>query len=76
MDAEGLAYFRARLGQARRDVEHGLSLTLSHFRSAEAQQRALEILQFKLDVLWSMLDAMYLAYVVGMPPYQAVEEEA
>lgn len=74
VEADGLAYFRARLGQARRDVEHGLALTLNHFRSAEAQQRAMRVLQFKLDVLWSMLDAMYLAYIIGMPPYQAVRD--
>ena len=29
------------------------------------QQRALEILQFKLDILWSMLDAMQIAYGIG-----------
>lgn len=33
-----------------------------------------DILQFKLDVLWSMADAMYLAYVNDMPPYFNVEK--
>ena len=61
----GLAYFRNRLSQARRDVEHGLALTLDHFKTREQQERALEILQFKLDVLWSMLDSMQTAY--GLP---------
>ena len=32
---------------------------------ATQQERALEILQFKLDVLWAMLDAMQLAYGIG-----------
>ena len=41
---------------------------------SEQQARALEILQFKLDVLWSMLDAMYLAYVLEMPPYFSVDQ--
>ena len=36
----------------------------------------MQILQFKLDVLWSMLDAMYLAYVLEMPPYFTVKEES
>ncbi len=31
IDAEGYGYFRRRLGEARRDVEHGLSLTLDRF---------------------------------------------
>ena len=65
IEVHGLEYFRSRLAQARRDVDHGLALTLAHFRTREQQERALEILQFKLDVLWSMLDAMQMAY--GLP---------
>ncbi len=67
--AEGYQYFRQRLSEARRDVEHGLAITLEHFRSRAEQERALAILQFKLDVLWTMLDAMWLAYVDERPPY-------
>ncbi len=74
MDPGGLEYFQKRLGEAHRDVEHVLAITLAEFTSAEQQQRALEIVQFKLDVLWSMLDAMYLAYVLDMPPYFSAEE--
>lgn len=59
---EGLQYFRSRLSQARRDVEHGLSVTLDYFRTRAQQERALEILQFKLDVLWALLDAVHAAY--------------
>jgi pyrroloquinoline-quinone synthase len=50
-------------------VEHGLAITLDHFRSREQQIRATEILQFKLDILWSMLDAIWLAYIDHKPPY-------
>src|SRR5882762_5142228 len=58
---------RARLRRrslARRDVEFALALTLDRFRTRAAQERALEVLQFKLDVLWQMNDAMALAYGV------------
>ena len=65
IDASGYAYFRRRLGEARRDVEHGLEVTLEHFRTRPEQERALDILQFKLDILWSMLDAMQIAYGIG-----------
>ena len=65
IDQSGYAYFRKRLSEARRDVEHGLRVTLDHFRTREQQQRALDILQFKLDILWSMLDAMQIAYGIG-----------
>lgn len=72
IDADGYQYFRNRLTEARRDVEHGLAITLDHYRTREAQERMLEILQFKLDVLWSMLDAMSMAYELGRPPYHTV----
>jgi pyrroloquinoline-quinone synthase len=62
IDPAGLHYFRSRISLAQRDVEHGLQVTLDHFTSREQQERALEILQFKLDVLWSMLDAIDKAY--------------
>ncbi len=66
IDDTGLAYFRSRLPLAQRDVEHGLKVTLAHFRTRHAQQRALDILQLKLDILWSMLDAIQLRY--GLSP--------
>jgi pyrroloquinoline-quinone synthase len=69
IDPAGLAYFRKRVSQASRDVEHGLAITLDHFQTRPQQERAIEILQFKLDVLWCMLDAMYLAYIENRPPY-------
>ncbi len=69
IEPEGLSYFRKRVSQANRDVEHGLAITLDHFTTRAQQERALGILQFKLDVLWTMLDAMYLAYIDNKPPY-------
>jgi pyrroloquinoline-quinone synthase len=62
IDPAGLEYFRTRIPLAARDVEHGLKVTLACFRTREAQDRALEILQFKLDILWSMLDAIQLRF--------------
>jgi pyrroloquinoline-quinone synthase len=65
IDAEGYGYFRKRLDEARRDVEFALRFTLDHYVTRAQQERALEILQFKLDVLWSMLDAMAFNYGIG-----------
>ncbi len=64
IDADGLAYFRNRVSQARRDVEQGLEITLTHFNTRPLQERALEVLQFKLDILWAMNDAMAARYIV------------
>ncbi|MDO9281735.1 MAG: pyrroloquinoline-quinone synthase PqqC [Methylotenera sp.] len=58
---EGLIYFKKRLTEARRDVEQGLAVTLDYFSQSRAmQERALEILQFKLDVLWVIADSIML----------------
>jgi pyrroloquinoline-quinone synthase len=62
IDTDGLQYFRSRIPLAQRDVEHGLDVTLNYFRTPGAQRRALDILNFKLDILWSMLDAIEKAY--------------
>jgi len=61
----GLHYFRSRVSQARRDVEQGLAVTLDHFTTRAQQERALEVLQLKLDILWAMNDAMALKYGVS-----------
>ncbi|MEF7612986.1 pyrroloquinoline-quinone synthase PqqC [Aquincola sp. MAHUQ-54] len=64
IEPEGLSYFRNRVSQARRDVEQGLAITLDHFTTRPLQQRALEVLQLKLDILWAMNDAMATRYGV------------
>ncbi len=49
IDESGLSYFKKRLTEARRDVEHGLGVTLDFFStSREMQEKALDILQFKI----------------------------
>ena len=64
IEPAGLQYFRNRVSQARRDVEQGLAITLAHFDTRALQERALEVLQFKLDVLWALSDALANRYGV------------
>ena len=66
IESSGLQYFRNRVSQARRDVEQALEVTLTYFVTPAQQQHALDILQFKLDVLWAMNDAMALKYRVEL----------
>lgn len=73
IDLTGYQYFRNRLSEARRDVAHGLQVTLDHFVTRQQQEQALNILQFKLDILWTMLDAMTMAYVHQTPPFHNCE---
>ena len=62
INESGLSYFKKRLTEARRDVEQGLSVTLDYFSESRGmQERALDILQFKLNVLWVIADSIMLA---------------
>lgn len=62
INESGLSYFKKRLTEARRDVEQGLNVTLDYFSQSRASQlQALDILQFKLNVLWVIADSIMLA---------------
>jgi len=58
----GLDYFKSRVTQARKDSDEGLQLTLTHCNTPELQEEAVKALSFKCDLLWSILDAISLAY--------------
>lgn len=58
IDPAGFDYFRARLLQAPRDARYALNLVLRYCRTREAQERAIQALAFKCDLLWSQLEAI------------------
>ena len=58
-----LAYFTPRLTQAPQDVDFALRYVKAEAKTRADQERVLAALRFKCDVLWSQLDALYLAYV-------------
>ncbi len=58
----GMDYFRRRVTQARRDSDEALAITLEYCNTPELQRDAVYALEFKCDVLWSMLDAIHYAY--------------
>ena len=62
-----VAYFRKRLDQAPRDAAFALDYVKRNACTVEQQQAALRALTFKTEVLWAQLDALWLAYVEGMP---------
>jgi pyrroloquinoline-quinone synthase len=63
VDMRGLEYFRSRLIQAPRDVEIGLDYAITHCSTRELQEEAIAALKTKCHILWSLLDAVYYAYV-------------
>ncbi len=60
---ETLAYFGARMTQAPRDADFALNYCIRHASTPETQALCLRALEFKCSVLWSMLDALYYAYI-------------
>jgi pyrroloquinoline-quinone synthase len=61
IDPAGLAYFEQRIPIAKRDADTALAWVLHEAVTPEAQERCVEALRFKCDVLWCMLDATALA---------------
>jgi coenzyme PQQ biosynthesis protein C len=72
-----LSYFDKRPPQAQRDADFALDYVKRSARTPEQQQAVLAALEFKCDVLWSMLDALYHAYVAPkqVPPGAFVPDE-
>ncbi|HSI42347.1 MAG TPA: pyrroloquinoline-quinone synthase PqqC [Xanthobacteraceae bacterium] len=64
-----LAYFDKRLTQAPRDADFALDYVKRHARTPEQQEAAIRALEFKCNVLWVQLDALYFAYVAPAMGY-------
>ena len=66
---ETLGYFTARPEQAKRDSDFALAYVKTHALTRADQVKAIRALEFKCDVLWVQLDALWGAYVdQALPP--------
>jgi coenzyme PQQ biosynthesis protein C len=67
---EALGYFDKRLHQAPRDADFAIEYVKREARLPHQQQAVLHALEFKCDVLWAQLDALYHSYVAPghVPP--------
>lgn len=61
IDRSGLAYFERRIPLAKRDAETALAWVVEAATTPEIQDRCVDALRFKCDVLWCILDATALA---------------
>jgi coenzyme PQQ biosynthesis protein C len=65
----GLEYFEARLDQAPADAQFAFQFVADHARTYAEQEKAINALREKCEILWAQLDALYYAYVQpGWPP--------
>jgi pyrroloquinoline-quinone synthase len=62
VEAETMAYFRGRVTRARVDSREAIDYVLAHARTREVQERCIQALITKCQILWSLLDAVALAY--------------
>ena len=67
--SNGLDYFEARLTEAPEDAAFAIQYVFDHAATREEQERVIQALRDKCDILWAQLDALYFAYVEpGWPP--------
>ena len=63
INATGYSYFRKRLTEARRDVQHGLDITLDYYQTREQQEFMLERITvqtgYSLDHAGLHVDGLY-----------------
>lgn len=59
VSAEGMRYFRGRPRRAKNDSDHAVEIVTRHCTTRASQERAVEALSFKCDLLWSQLDAIW-----------------
>ncbi|HEX8816312.1 MAG TPA: pyrroloquinoline-quinone synthase PqqC [Terriglobales bacterium] len=73
----GLDYFQARLTQAPEDAAFAFQYVADHAETRADQEKAIQALRDKCDILWAQLDALYFSYVQpGWPPPGAFRIEA
>ena len=62
IDDKVMAYFKRRLNQAPRDADFALKYVLQNAANRAEQDACVAAVQFKCNVLWAQLDALYHAY--------------
>jgi pyrroloquinoline-quinone synthase len=56
--ADALAYFRSRVPRASRDAEEAVAFVVAEARTAELQERCVQALVKKSEILWHLLDCV------------------
>jgi len=62
VDGETLGYFRGRVTRAREDSREAIDFVLEHARTRSEQERCIDALIRKTEILWALLDAVDRAY--------------
>jgi len=62
---EGFEYFEWRLKEGPEDSQMALNILKEYVKTEYEKEKCIEALIFKTTVLWNILDALYMEYIVG-----------
>jgi pyrroloquinoline-quinone synthase len=62
VDPAMLEYFRGRIGRAKVDSQQAVDFVMAHATTRELQERCVDALITKCQILWALVDAVSLAY--------------
>jgi len=62
VDPETMEYFRGRVTRAKADSREAIDYVTAHATTAELQDKCVDALITKTQILWALLDAVQLAY--------------
>jgi len=62
VEAETMEYFRGRVTRAKADSREAIDYVIAHATTPELQDRCVDALITKTQILWALLDAVQLAY--------------
>lgn len=65
VEAETLAYFRGRVTRAKEDSREAIDYVLANAATRDAQERCIDALITKTQILWALLDALSTAHPLG-----------
>jgi pyrroloquinoline-quinone synthase len=63
VSAKALGYFQQRIVRANLDSQRAMEFVVHHAATYELQERCVQALIKKAEILWRMLDCLYMAYV-------------
>lgn len=62
VEAETMEYFRGRVNRARTDSREAIDYVIAHATTREVQERCIQALITKTEILWALLDAVERAH--------------
>lgn len=63
VSSEALGYFRKRISRATRDSKEAIEFVVRHATAYELQEGCVRALIKKAEILWHVLDCLYMAYI-------------